>query len=241
MNGDVVVVSPHFDDAVLSVAGLLSRWGATATVVTALGGRPGTGTPVSDWDRLCGFDDPVTAATIRAGEDRAACAHLGFTPIHLGGLDSAYRGPAGPEDDLAELSSALAGVARGVPVLLPAGIGGHHDHVRVRDGGLAALAAGGHSPVYLYADLPYAGNLWHWGRPEFDRLDGPHALATIAALATCPGTATVTQVRLTAGEWATKRAAVWAYASQLAPLAMTVRGLMLHPGPLQMEAVWQIS
>jgi LmbE family N-acetylglucosaminyl deacetylase len=233
-----VVVSPHFDDAVLSLAGLLTRWGAAATVLTALGGRPAGSTPASDWDRACGFDDAATAAATRAGEDRTACARLGFTPVHLGGLDRAYRDRTG--DDLAELPGALAGVAGGTPVLLPAGIGGHPDHIRVRDAALAALRAAGHEPVYLYADLPYAANLWHWDRPESDRLDGPAALAAIAALADRPAAARLDRVRLSTAEWAAKRNAVWAYASQLAPLSMTVRGLMFCPGPLQTEAVWRI-
>jgi LmbE family N-acetylglucosaminyl deacetylase len=231
-DGSVLVVSPHLDDAVLSTAGLLGRWGRPTTVVTAFAGMPEPAEPVSDWDRFCGFDDARVAAQVRAAEDRAACAGLAVTPMHLSHIEG--------NSELTELRQLLTALPNGTTVLVPAGIGGHVDHVRVRDTALTALADGT-GPIHLYADLPYAANLWLWGQPAHaDRLSGPAALQTIAALADAPRQAVVDWVRLTAAEWARKRDAVWAYASQLACLSLTARSFMSYPGPLQTEATWRI-
>jgi LmbE family N-acetylglucosaminyl deacetylase len=234
--GSVLVVSPHLDDAVLSTAGLLIRRGRPATVVTVFAGAPAAGEPVSDWDRLCGFDDARVAAGVRADEDRRACAHLELSAVHLDHVEGGHG-----DCDLADLRHLLTTVPGGTTVLVPAGIGGHRDHIRVRDAALAALADGGPGPVHLYADLPYAANLWHWGQPAHsDRLCGPAALRAIAALPEAPAQAVLDWVRLTAAEWARKRRAVWAYASQLGCLSLTTRSLMAYPGPLQTEATWRI-
>ena len=50
-----IIVSTHFDDAVLSLAHVLQATGPLATVVTVCGGPPPDGLPVSEWDAGCGF------------------------------------------------------------------------------------------------------------------------------------------------------------------------------------------
>jgi LmbE family N-acetylglucosaminyl deacetylase len=227
--GEIVVVSPHFDDAVLSTAGLLVRRNTPATIVTVFAGLPESAEPVSDWDRLCGFDNAQAATQTRASEDRDACRRLGLTAIHLSCVEGV--------DDLQPLRDLVSSLPEGTVVWLPAGIGGHHGHTRVRDAALTAAASG---PVYVYADLPYAANLWHWGHPEFTSLDGTAGLQAVAALKAAPARAALEVVRLSAIEWARKRDAVWAYASQLGPLSLKSRALMACPGPLQTEALWQI-
>ena len=87
----VVVVSPHFDDAALGAAHLLTSHPGS-TVVTVLAGRPPvlprpsspSGTP------LGGFvaGDDVVAA--RREEDRAAMASLGADPVWLEFADHQY-------------------------------------------------------------------------------------------------------------------------------------------------------
>ncbi|MFG1675334.1 PIG-L family deacetylase [Micromonospora sp. NPDC049282] len=234
----VLVVSPHLDDAMLSTTGLLTRLGRPTVVATVFAGSPDQARSVSDWDRYCGFDDASGAARVRAEEDRIACAVLGATALHLTGVDGAYGGGGGGLD---ELRAVLAGLPDGTTVLLPAGIGGHQDHVRVRNDGLRWLTGRTRVGVQLYADLPYAAALWHWGAEGSERVLGDrHALRTIAMLDDPPAEAVLRWVRLSGAEWAVKRRAVWAYASQLAPLSVTARGLMSCPGPLQTEAVWRI-
>lgn len=67
--GPVLIVSPHYDDAVLSCWALLSS-GANRDICTAFGGVPPG--EASAWDRQCGFATGAEAAIERMRED--ACA-----------------------------------------------------------------------------------------------------------------------------------------------------------------------
>lgn len=145
-----VVVSAHLDDAVLSCGG---RIGPEDLVVTVFAGIPPVGTPLGLWDRITGADDSAPRVARRQEEDSRALAVLAAEKVHLHHLDGQYR--AGPSDldaiteDLAQL---LAGAEQ---VWLPAGVGGHADHLAARDAGLAA-AREADLPVTFYADLPYS-------------------------------------------------------------------------------------
>jgi LmbE family N-acetylglucosaminyl deacetylase len=233
----VVVVSPHFDDAVLSVAGhLLRRHGGPAAVVTVFGGEPDGGAPASEWDRLCGFDSPVTAARVRQREDRAACAALGVDAVHLPHPDDPYRPPGAPLDDLVDLlTSALR---PGALVLAPAGIGRNPGHVQVRDAIAGRLSRLRDAEVRLYAELPYASAAPDWGTaragPDCWSDDVPEHLRAADA-------AGAERVELTPAEWARKREALFSYASQLASLTLGFRRFTRVPGPLQFELTWTIS
>lgn len=81
--GSTCVVSPHFDDGVLSSAELITS-APSCTVLTVFSGGPTTPGKISDWDQACGFrrGDDVMAA--RAAEDAAALAVLRATPDSLG-------------------------------------------------------------------------------------------------------------------------------------------------------------
>src|SRR5919109_2160206 len=77
LEGKVVVLSPHLDDAVLSIgAGIrratrLSRAGVTT--VTVMGCDPHSHAPAGFWDRQSGFRTEGEAARRRREEDRRAC------------------------------------------------------------------------------------------------------------------------------------------------------------------------
>src|SRR5690242_11145568 len=86
LDRDVVVISPHLDDAVLSLGAALSwaaRHGARVTVLTVLAGRPDSSTPAGEWDAGSGFGTEGEAATARREEDERACEVLGATPVWL--------------------------------------------------------------------------------------------------------------------------------------------------------------
>jgi LmbE family N-acetylglucosaminyl deacetylase len=85
----------------------------------------------------------------RLDEDREALGLLGIEPDGLGYLDGQYRSE--PLDQQALNASIAEAVGDATEVWSPAGIGGHADHVQVRE---AALALG--RPVRFYAELPYA-------------------------------------------------------------------------------------
>jgi LmbE family N-acetylglucosaminyl deacetylase len=125
----IVVVSPHFDDAVQG-AGLLLARHPGSTVVTVFGGRPPAypDTP-SEWDALGGFRAGDDVVALRRDEDAAALAMVGAVPHWLEFadhqyLDAAERASVG--DVAAALRAALAELAPTV-VFVPFGLG-NPDH-----------------------------------------------------------------------------------------------------------------
>ncbi|WP_157247766.1 PIG-L family deacetylase [Nonomuraea typhae] len=233
MSYRTIVVSPHFDDAALSVAGLLDALPRPAVFVTVFGGAPHADRAPSAWDRLCGFTSAAEAARERRAEDARACELLGVGQLVLDNPDAPANGVrlAG----LAEFLTTHAGAA--TRVLIPMGIG-NADHAVVRDQSLQALAAAGLPAPWIYADLPYASVVPQWGTEAAARAlaEHPRAGAPIRAL-TC--SIAPCRTPLVKGEvWVAKRRAVLAYASQLAPLATDFGEVLAVPGPLTHELVW---
>jgi LmbE family N-acetylglucosaminyl deacetylase len=156
----IVVVSPHFDDAILGAAHLLATYPGS-TVITVLGGRPPAYPPeVTDWDACGGFvtGDDVVAA--RREEDRAAMDYVGATPIWLEFADHQYLAKEDrptPTDVAPALASALSGVEP-TAVFLPMGLA-NPDHVVTHDAGLMArstLVESGNGPAWFcYEDHGY--------------------------------------------------------------------------------------
>jgi len=148
----IVVVSPHLDDAALSVPAWLATTGRGERVVVV--------TAFSEGDALY---------PTRRAEDRAALAKLGVEALHLGLRDAPQRRGHAPsfrslilaEDDEAEHAddieaihaALLAAITGLVPdtVLLPLGVGEHIDH-RIIHAAHARLA----ERVGFYEDRPYA-------------------------------------------------------------------------------------
>ena len=178
-----VVLSPHFDDAVLSVWHVLRSDGGVR-VVTVFAGVPEPGF-VTALDRARGGTDSAAVVRRRRVDDGAALAFAGAEPVHLGLLDADYRAFRLPdlrttiERDPARFIPLVANDPRiGVPiddlrealepwlaadvVYAPLGIGGHPDHRDVARLGLWLAAEG--RDVRLYADLPY---LVRHGRPRW--------------------------------------------------------------------------
>jgi hypothetical protein len=151
MGPDAVILSPHFDDAVLSCWHVLASSG-DVRVVNVFGGEPASGV-LGWWDRLAGATDSAAAVRVRVEEDSKALALAGRTAVNLPFLDSQYRRP---EQDSSELVEALRRVvAAGAVLYAPASLGDHHrDHTAVRAAAMALHAEG--ADVRLYADLPHA-------------------------------------------------------------------------------------
>jgi LmbE family N-acetylglucosaminyl deacetylase len=234
--GRVVALSPHFDDALLSVGGLLAAADAPVTVVTVHGGAP-PGGAASEWDRLCGFATGAEAARARALEDRRACGVIGAEPVHLAYPDGIYGAPP----SLDALTEAIEGlVTEDALVLVPAAVCRHADHHRVRDAALAALARLD-ADVWLYADQPYAGRSRHWGGPGAETLADDVWRDRMTPAVTRYGLAEARTVRLTVRDWAVKHRAVLAYASQLVPLATYAGHFLAFQGPLSTELVWRVG
>jgi LmbE family N-acetylglucosaminyl deacetylase len=117
LRGRVVVVSPHLDDAVLSLGSTIAaaaRRGATVEVLSVFCGDPVSPAPAGAWDLKSGFGSEGEASQARRQEDRAACATLGAT---------AHWSPFGDEQyerrgDEREVGAAVATVADGADVVL---------------------------------------------------------------------------------------------------------------------------
>jgi hypothetical protein len=148
-----LVISPHWDDAVLDCWGILAS-GRMLNVVNLFGGIP-TNARAGIWEAIMGVGDPAQRARERIAEDALALARAGREPVNLPLLDDQYRRQMRiPPPGLDDLDRAVAEQVQGASrVYVPAGIGAHPDHLLARRYGRALLAGG--MPVTLYAELPY--------------------------------------------------------------------------------------
>lgn len=147
----VLLLSPHWDDAVLDCWGALAERGAVQ-VVNVFAGVPPSGA-LAPWDAITGARDSAERARERIAEDALALGCAGRRPVNLPFLDAQYRRP-GTAPRLDALDRAVADVMSGVArVYAPAGLGGHPDHLLVRR--YARLLSRAGLPVTLYAELPY--------------------------------------------------------------------------------------
>jgi hypothetical protein len=157
-----LLLSPHWDDAVLDCWSLLSGDRQLNVLNLFAGVPPGGRTSV--WEAVSGARDSAERARLRSAEDARALARAGRAPLSLALLDAQYRRPASALD-LRELDRAVSdAVPSASRVYVPAGIGGHADHLLARRYGRLLLQTG--MPVTLYADLPYC--IFHGWPPWVD-------------------------------------------------------------------------
>jgi LmbE family N-acetylglucosaminyl deacetylase len=151
---NLAVLSPHLDDAVLSIAGRIAsaaRGDGRARVVTVLAGDPTATGPAGPWDAESGFATAGEAARARREEDRRACAILGAEPVWLPYGDEQY--PRGGSDG--EIWAATAEALGGADTILAPGSPLTHPDHRWLAG--LVLANRGELPrLGLYAEQPYS-------------------------------------------------------------------------------------
>lgn len=205
----IVVVSPHFDDAVLGTAHLLASYPGS-DVLTVFGGRPPAyPDPPSDWDAAGGFVAGDDIVALRREEDLAATASLGATSSWLEFPDHQYLEPAErprPADVAPVLADALRAAAP-TAVFFPMGIA-NPDHDVAHDAALAARMSLSGSP---------GGPAWFCYEDHgYKHLPGLLAwrVAKLFRSGVWP-TPAVVPVEI---DMARKRAAIALYASQVAPL-----------------------
>lgn len=97
----VFVISPHLDDAVLSLGQLIAHEAQQydVRVVTVLAGVPDT-IALTDYDHAHGFGSSRESVYARRTEDDKACHELGARPVHLDFLDGQYGARLPGEDKL---------------------------------------------------------------------------------------------------------------------------------------------
>ena len=166
----LLAVSPHLDDAAFSAGALLwtaaqrGRRVVVAAVFTGNVAQPSGFALACQLDK--GLPSEVDYMALRREEDRQACAALRAEPIHLPLLEAPHRGYESaaalfgavlPSDSALEtVPEALAWMLADVrpeAVLAPLGIGGHVDHLIVRD---AILRCTRGRRLRLWEDWPYA-------------------------------------------------------------------------------------
>ncbi|HYY03860.1 MAG TPA: PIG-L family deacetylase [Gaiellaceae bacterium] len=144
----IVVVSPHLDDAVLSLGATIAaatRAGQDVSVLTVFAGEPDSAAEPSSWDVRAGFRSAGEAGRARRAEDAAACATLGARAVCLEGVRTLSRAELGrrlrPELAQADL------------VLIPGYPCTHADHELVS---ALVLEDGVPGELALYVEQPYA-------------------------------------------------------------------------------------
>lgn len=149
----ILLISPHFDDAVLS-AGQYMAERPDADVVTVFGGLPLTPDRIkTPYDEKCGFDNARNAVGSRIRENDAALALLDAKAINLEFPDSQYRDHnvnAVYLDDVVRELQAIVDEGHYEFIMAPLGLG-HPDHILVTD---AVLRLKYEKPIYFWEDLP---------------------------------------------------------------------------------------
>jgi len=201
------VVSPHLDDAVLSLGAAMTTWvraGARVEPLTVLACDPESAAPAGGWDVRGGFASEGDSARGRRSEDARACAFLGVTPTWLpfGSID--YDRHAS-DDEVVE--SALEAIGADAFVLLPGFPLTHPDHAWLVDLLAPALER---TRVALYAEQPYSLRTIEAPRPPA-RHEGAHFAS----------------VNVSSSARVAKWRAIRAYRSQLPLLAL--RGVRTGP------------
>ncbi|HUB05375.1 MAG TPA: PIG-L family deacetylase [Myxococcales bacterium] len=223
----LLVVSPHLDDAVLSVPVRLRRRASTGDRVIL----------------ATVFSEGADGAR-RRREDHAAARRLGVEPMHLGlpdaperrGLPRSARAllRATTEPDVpnvAGLLQALVHAVKPTEIWLPLGVGEHVDHRVVHAAGLSLAPS-----LAFYEDRPYA-NVRHSTAARLRRLGvvsvhRPPTSELVASALRAP----FASAYLPAGE---DGAALLREIAELpeAPPAWTSRGDVIEPDKAEIEGV----
>lgn len=224
-NDRLLVVSPHFDDAVLGCGQWLAQC-SDAQVVTVFAGIPDGYEGVTEWDAACGFSSSAEALRTRHAEDDAALGLLNCRSLRLPFHDAQYGAPCTVDAIADALASVLAALAPAT-LAFPLGLL-HSDHVLTRDATLCALRNGACLPrrTFVYEEALYR------------RL--PQAVtAALDALRASGAVVGDPLERHDRSALKRKRSALACYASQLRGL--TTPGRLGHDDALAPERCWPIT
>jgi LmbE family N-acetylglucosaminyl deacetylase len=191
-----VVLSPHLDDAVLSVGRFLAASPGTV-VITVFAGVP-DGLGLTRYDRSCGFATSREAVLSRHREDQRALDILGADAVHLDFLDGQYHSKC-DDDEIADVLRSTVLSLGSTTVIGPIG-STHEDHRTLGRIWPLVLRSIADVVAYAYADLPYTIG------------PSPRAAAEIEAFTRANH---ASPVNLPSGDIWLQAQALLAYASQL--------------------------
>lgn len=162
-SADLLVISPHLDDAVFGCGEVIAGHPGTL-VVTLFAGTPEDGDMRTSWDRAAGFSCARQAMLARRREDRVALACLEARPLWLDFIGAQYQCGT----DIHQLSTRLMHVVRSANparILLPAGLV-HDDHASAHAAALMAMRS-------LQKSAMFADRDWlMYEEPAYRRLPG---------------------------------------------------------------------
>jgi len=212
--GRVVVVSPHSDDAVMSLGATIAwaaQTGAKIEILTVFSLITTSNAPTGPWDKSCGFDTEGQASTVRREEDRQACRVLGATPRWLEFGAEPYERRGTDED----ISYAVRAATEGADlVLIPGYPLLHPDHAYLSELLLRKGVSG--QRTVLYTEQPYA----------YTHNKSPQTSAVPAAIEAVVGAPIAwTRVRTERAHRQVKLQAVRCYRTQLRRLGLRTIGL----------------
>lgn len=147
----LLIVSPHFDDAVLSV-GQVMAGRPDCVVVTVFAGTPARRRMLTTYDKDCGFSTAGRAMVDRRREDNAALNLLLADPVRLDFVDHQYGEPRVGAEIVAELVRVVDQV-RPFVAAGPLGLV-HPDHHATRFAFYSLLRARPDLEGWVYEDLP---------------------------------------------------------------------------------------
>jgi LmbE family N-acetylglucosaminyl deacetylase len=235
-----LLLSPHWDDAVLDCWKLLSS-DRQLNVVNVFAGTPAAG-HVTLWDSITGAVDSAQRTRERKEEDALALARANRKPLNLPFLDNQYRTRPGPTLEALEgaLRSHVPSASR---VYVPAGLGSHPDHLLVRRYGRMLARAG--MPVTLYADLPYCvAHGWpHWvqgGEPEPNRNVDAFWSSFLEGVSEMPPLRCARVERLDEQTASDKLAAMACYRTQFPALDGGAKRMLSDPAIHGFEVNWDL-
>lgn len=151
-----LLISPHFDDAVLSAGQFMAGKKMHCDVLTVFSEiPPGSRDFVTPYDQSCGFNTSEDAMVVRRQEDEEALGILGADSRHLDCLDSQYDGGSSKEDVLEALRQFKDDFGSQYDmVIAPLGLR-HPDHVTVSWAANTVFGLSKSHDFYMWEDLPH--------------------------------------------------------------------------------------
>jgi len=164
-----LIVSPHFDDVVLSLGGFLtSSLNKQIHIITIFGGRPKI--PVSSkWDGKCGFKNSDEAILERRKEEKKALSFLNiFNFSYLNYFERQHRDKIKEkyysDEELVskiklDLTSFLSKNKKEKYSIYVPAVSKHLDHKIITEVGLSLVKGNEDYSLFFYQDMPYTANL----------------------------------------------------------------------------------
>ncbi len=234
VEGATVVLSPHLDDAVLSIGATIAQWarhGRSMVVATVLSGHTGLSAPAGRYDRACGFATAGDAVRARQREDSNACRTVGAHPLWLPYWDG-YYGKGAEASSSTTIAERIKGIIDSANLTLIPGFPlAHPDHAW-----LTRLVLGTADPdarIGFYVEQPYTMSR-HFGSSMrvaspwcgvVKGLDTRFGSGVQLGPPTSPAIGGVDWQRTTPSplDWIAKYRAISAYQSQLRKLGRLMR------------------